>query len=721
MKRFAWVGLLAASLQTSFGFALFGPGNEEYQVPTIGYMLGGDLGAPKNLGEEYRWNTPTLYYAFDQNFLDYFGTDGVIAVEQAISILNSLTNVSMYSNDLSEWPMETLRANFRAQALGLLDLKTVTLSLFMEQLGLANPQRFVWSLHNRFVRPGGQCPQDMVYDVIKRNFDPVFTPTDVLQPSSYVNGALFTYRIFEICTGPNPLADAVEVPVDPLANTWTAVASRSFDLGQFFLGLTRDDVGGLRYLLRTNNMNVESAGDNTFTVVTNNNVLQLLVTSNLTDLIIAARTNTAAELEDLFPGLVVAATTNSFTNVVTTNITAYFTNYPWSPVGSFASVAFATNRFTNVVTLFHHTFANVVTNTHFTHGFVTLLTTNVGPCGGFSPPDALCTNVTRTTVFTDIPMGDFYIIPTNACAMSIVSTQLTQVLSITNVLFAATNNADVTNATGLEFSRSIITYFTNRVFLARPVLCLTNTVALRQGIEKITFVRRDFDSLLGQFFMPVTNTYFLNAVTNSVVVPQRIDRVVVEPDFLFSAYDIAPGPGEIGPVWWFNRTIRFNTNNSLARLAGPGLIEPSVRFSFNKVGPIYQNMAPNFLDEATQSLWFIWGSFDGSTNAPIVFPNGTSITNLENQVLINISNVSLPDGEFGADYTAQFTVQGGTPPYTWSIAPNSPALPPGLILSPAGAITGVPEEAGIYDFVVRLTDAGQRIVERAYTITIIFP
>ena len=38
------------------------------------------------LGEEYRWNVPVLTYAFDQSFLDYFGSNGVAAVEKAFQI-----------------------------------------------------------------------------------------------------------------------------------------------------------------------------------------------------------------------------------------------------------------------------------------------------------------------------------------------------------------------------------------------------------------------------------------------------------------------------------------------------------------------------------------------------------------------------------------------------------------------------------------------------------
>ena len=41
--------------------------------------------APKNIGEEYRRNTPVMYYTFDANFLDYFGSNGVAAVDSAFT------------------------------------------------------------------------------------------------------------------------------------------------------------------------------------------------------------------------------------------------------------------------------------------------------------------------------------------------------------------------------------------------------------------------------------------------------------------------------------------------------------------------------------------------------------------------------------------------------------------------------------------------------------
>ena len=162
IKRFSWVGLLALGLQGAWAFSLGGPiGNnpnpsggagiqgDAWQVEIIGYGVPGDLNAPKNLGEEYRRNVPTNYYACDANFLDYFGSNGVAAVDGAFAILNGLTNVDSYSASLSEFPLETRHLNYQAQALGLFDLKSWTLGVMVEQLGLCDPVRYDWTLHDR--------------------------------------------------------------------------------------------------------------------------------------------------------------------------------------------------------------------------------------------------------------------------------------------------------------------------------------------------------------------------------------------------------------------------------------------------------------------------------------------------------------------------------------------------------------------------------------------
>ncbi|HZQ46760.1 MAG TPA: hypothetical protein VFC07_07115, partial [Verrucomicrobiae bacterium] len=186
LKRFLLACLLlaVAGVQSVRGFALYGPINEAYQVNTIGYNesgraaafedIGGiaDGGAPKNIGQGYRWNVPTVFYTYDATFLGFFGSNGVAAVDAAYSVLNSLTNVSSYSSNLSEWPLNSSQYNYTAQNLNLIDLKSATLTLMMEQLGLAQPDRWTWCLHDRNLPAGASCP-NYVYTVIQRNYDPV--------------------------------------------------------------------------------------------------------------------------------------------------------------------------------------------------------------------------------------------------------------------------------------------------------------------------------------------------------------------------------------------------------------------------------------------------------------------------------------------------------------------------------------------------------------------
>jgi hypothetical protein len=752
------VALVALVAQRASGYSLLGP-FEEYQVAEIGYG-GGDLGGPHKLGEEYRRVTPVLYYTFDETFWNFFGSNGVAAVEEAMAVYNSLTNVSSYSADLSEFPLESVSFNYKAQALNLTDLKSFVMSTLAEQLGLAEPERFTWTLHDREVGPGG-CPLNVSYLVVKRNFDPITSTLDQPQTSSYVNGTYYSYQIVEICSGPNPLADAVEFPVDPLANQFTAVASfnAAYALGAFYNGLTRDDVAGLRYMLRTNNINVENTGADTITFLTNN-APQFLFTSNLFEFISAALTNDAATLGALYPNLLISSTTPVFTNVVSTNVIYYFTNSPFDPYGSPARLVSVVTRETNAVIYYNHTFVNAYITPSYpvgsnfqvptvpghssSTGVVTVLTTNISTtaCGPFSPYGSICTNVSLIPTLTNAYFGDFYILPTNFCGVSIISTQLVKALSITNATVVATNaSGTTTNVNNEFFSQTPIYSFNQYVYVINPITCPEDYNERRQGIERIRFVRYDggYDTLTGFYNFPITNQYNLTAMplTNPAPVSQTIRRRVLFPDILFTASDLAT---ESILVTGFGvsamlRNLPFVSTNQLPSSAGPGTIAPSTLVTFNDVGPIFLNFTPVNMDELTQVNLFAWGSFDGSTNEPVVYPNGTSIENYELSKFVNVTPVYLPEGFLTSDaahtnyYNVQLQVQSFapnfTPPVTWQIAPYpiSPgSFPPGLTISSTGpttaVISGTPTQAATFDFVVRLTDSQGRTLDHSYFIQV---
>jgi hypothetical protein len=770
LLNLAWMASLALGLQSASAFSLLGPNNEVWQVPDIGYNplpFDGLPTAPKNISEEYRRNVPVLYYSFDANFLEFFGSNGVYAVEQAMQILNSVTNVSSYSKDLSEFPLAVTRENPTATALSLVDLKSVTLHLMMEQLGLAEPERYTWTLHDRVVGPGG-CPADVEYLTVQRNFDITPTPLDQYQASSYVNGTLYSYYILEYCASPPgpPLGEAVEVSVDPLDNTFTAVASDSsstlafgqgannkgLTAGKYYLGLTRDDVAGLRYLLREKNMNWESPGPTSLSLITNTQP-QLLFTSNLTELASFALTNDAATVQGQFPGLTVVSSTNWFETSYVDLLVPAFTNYPYDPVGTAPHLILTTVRTLQVQQKFKHTFDNlkvvVYTNGVWTAMPVSDLSTLNGygietfeqvsglasgspysPATGF----AVTTNVTRQSWSTNEVVGEFLLLPTNSCDVVLLAPQLTFTNIYSNLVASITSTFTATNAnTGTStnitetYTASLFTYSTNHAFSALPITCLQSNVALIGGIEKVSFVRRDFDSLLGRFFTPITNNYTLTTMTNNTIRPMRVIRPVTLPDFLFTAVDapLTPGPSGTG-LNIYSRNVSFGTNalgQYYPGLAGPGTIETPTTVTFNKGVPVWFNYSG--LDaydpdraEASSILFFYWGSFDGTTNSPVVYPNGTSLESIEGLATVDISPKSLPDGVVNQQYTpVQFSATGGVTPYTWSLAPGE-QLPVGMTLSDTGILSGKPLYPATYGFIVRLTDAGGRIVDWPYSITI---
>src|SRR5262249_7062754 len=98
--------------------------------------------------------------------------------------------------------------------------------------------------------------------------------------------------------------------------------------------------------------------------------------------------------------------------------------------------------------------------------------------------------------------------------------------------------------------------------------------------------------------------------------------------------------------------------------AGPGTIEgpaggARMVLTFNKTGPTYFNSATLFFGENDSIFYYQWASFDGSTNAPFVYPNNSSLAALEQQAFIQISPSSLPAGQFGNDYNVSLSVSGG--------------------------------------------------------------
>ncbi|MBM3846840.1 MAG: hypothetical protein FJ405_11230 [Verrucomicrobia bacterium] len=271
--------LVAALLTTvlfagnASAFSLLGP-FKGWMTADLGYTWNVQIGGPVLPSEAFRWNVPLIYYAVDRSFVEYFGPEGVAAVDAAIKVINDLPDPDQMSSDLREFPLNTRKINYSAQTMGLFDLKSRILGALLEQLGLTSPEQFVWTLRARDV-----VANTTNYSVVKLNYDPV-----TIRPSSYVNGALYTYEVIDQqLTGGGSASLAAEIKISDLRTRgYTSVAgsiaagldpayssvqdpvtgfTRSADgnlaAGDYFIGLTRDDVGGLRRIYNRNAMAVE--------------------------------------------------------------------------------------------------------------------------------------------------------------------------------------------------------------------------------------------------------------------------------------------------------------------------------------------------------------------------------------------------------------------------------------------------------------------------------
>ncbi|MGC2111724.1 MAG: Ig domain-containing protein, partial [Candidatus Korobacteraceae bacterium] len=83
---------------------------------------------------------------------------------------------------------------------------------------------------------------------------------------------------------------------------------------------------------------------------------------------------------------------------------------------------------------------------------------------------------------------------------------------------------------------------------------------------------------------------------------------------------------------------------------------------------------------------------------------------------LGITSRSFPNGAVNTPYQTFLTANGGTPPYTWSIASGS--LPPGLTISNTSEISGTPTTFGKSSFTAKVTDTSGATDTAPVSITI---
>ena len=779
MRRIIIRTLLAALLllgwQRAWGFAFLGPffgPDATWQTITLGYDQAylnaglpgspnwlGDIGGPKNIGEAYRRNDPYIFYAYDSTFSGYFGLQGETNADQAFTIMNNIfgaypSGVDGYSPNLTEFPFNSQDFNGTAQGYYLTDLKSVILHLLVEQMGLAEPERYTWTLHDRAVVSPPGCPLGSTFLVVQRNFgymdQPLNGPETGNIYSPYVNNILYTYSILDDCGHHPPAWTAITVPfsVDTTIPEFNSVAANNFEggvidqgglqIGGFYTGLTEDDVAGLRYLMSSNNIEFEDPAAGSQLEVTN--AATPVQIFPLFPLLSFAQTNPPAAVQAFaaaqgYPNLIIDPNfTNTYTVISNSNpiVTSFFQTIPGQPVTVPPRFVVVTNGFIpSFQTNYGYTFDNLVTIDFHTNTLAYVKTISVGLAIG-QPAGTLATNVSFQSIFLNVPSGQFYLLPTNSCGVNLVYTNTFFDGFFTNQTITQATNTTGAVPNGFVGSESIVVPLTNSIALGLAcTLVASNGPNYYQGIQHVRFVRisdDNVDPLTDQFRVPVTNTYTMTVVTNHALIRQPFYRVVTQPDIVLSAFDDAQANTFNGTV---TRNANFDTGAVQPGLSGPGVINGPVQFDFNKVGNAWWNgpfadtnsmiAGPQSSVNGTTGIpSLLWASFDGSTNVPVIYPNTASLQELQSQMIITVSPTSLPNGTNGLPYArVPFSATGGTPGYTWSLAPGS-SLPNGLVFF-GGVLSGTPMTTnGTYDVSIQLMDSSNptNVVITPYTINL---
>jgi len=176
-------------------------------------------------------------------------------------------------------------------------------------------------------------------------------------------------------------------------------------------------------------------------------------------------------------------------------------------------------------------------------------------------------------------------------------------------------------------------------------------LALRAGVERLTFVKRDYDSRRGSltrtWSYKFVDTYLVNEIgkchrvgcrhrstcscpLKRKLVPkqQLLERTVSQPDFLFAATD-TPRNADGKQLYLTTGTSNWWSSAADRAAQGPGVIRPPVKISFDRLGPA---LATTDDFPPVSGLKLRWASFDFK-NPIIIFPQTAPASQTNRQVV----------------------------------------------------------------------------------------
>jgi uncharacterized protein YhjY with autotransporter beta-barrel domain len=117
---------------------------------------------------------------------------------------------------------------------------------------------------------------------------------------------------------------------------------------------------------------------------------------------------------------------------------------------------------------------------------------------------------------------------------------------------------------------------------------------------------------------------------------------------------------------------------------------------------------------AAGNIGFSVTATDSTTGAPATVTQAYTLSVAA--PVLTLTPATLPAGLFANAYQQQLSTSGGTAPYRYAVTTG--ALPAGLALADAGALTGTPTAAGDFTFTVTTTDALGFTGTRDYTVQV---